>query len=130
MEALVTVVILAILAVIALPMFGKGVRRAELKEVKNMVELTRAGAKYYNFKYGIDALDPGATQTALWAALKIDPPTVDAKCTYTINAGEKKMIVTSGGSPLYTFNLETYKGTINSGNTDSRYLTDVDNTGA
>lgn len=123
-DVLIVVVVLGVLATIAIPAYRMIIRRAELKEVKNTVELARAGAKYYDLKHGISGLTtPGSLST-----LKVDVPD-DSECTYTIvdgGGGIRRLEVRrkSDNVLLYDYDLPDGPGSIKS-TSDARYLQDL-----
>lgn len=122
-DVLLIVIILAILAAIVTPAYNKVVRRSELKEVRTLVELTRAGARYYHGKYGITSITPPANLSVLNVTV---PP--DAKCTYSIVSGGttgRQLQVTSSNGLLYTYDLPDGPGAINGVNPDARYVQDL-----
>ena len=106
-EIMIVMVILAIIASIALPGYVEFKKRIEYKEASGILELVRAGAKYYDLKYGIAALDP--TAGPLWTHLKVDDPS-SAHLVYSIvtgpAAGESDLqISNTDGDVLYTYTL-------------------------
>lgn len=123
-DVLIIVVILAILAAVVVPAYNKVVRRSELKEVRTLVELTRAGAKYYHGKYWITSI----TTPANLSVLNVTVPS-DAKCTYSIvsGAGNTRILEvrrTSDNVLLYTYQLPNGPGVVQA-TTDARYLEDL-----
>ena len=101
-ELIIVMVILGIIASVALPGYSRIKKRMEYKEASGILELVRAGAKYYDLKYGIAALDP--TAGPLWTHLKIDDPPA-ANLGYAIVAGPDLQISNTGGDVLYTYTL-------------------------
>jgi prepilin-type N-terminal cleavage/methylation domain-containing protein len=103
-EIIVVVVILSILASIALPGFKMIKKRIEYKETSGVVGLVRAGAKYYDLKYGLTELPAGDNA---WTYLKVDKPS-DVYLVYEIvdDAGVKYMrIKNQSGDLLYSYKL-------------------------
>lgn len=127
-DVLIIVVILGVLATVAIPAYRMIVRHSQLREVRNLVELTRAGARYYSNKHGITAIDPSKGQPAVWNSLRIDLP-ASPYCTYQItspNATTRRLEVTrnSDGALLYTYDLPNGPGAVQA-TTDARYLNDL-----
>lgn len=125
-DVLIAVVILGILATIAIPMFRQIIRRAQMKEVKNMVEAVISGAKYYEIKHGnISGLTTASP--ACWEALNVDLPD-NPVCAYTIVAAgstTRQLQVSTTDGLLYTYDLPDGPGTINDGNSDKKYVQDL-----
>ena len=124
-ELVIVVVILCVLAVIALPMYDKVIKHTGFKEVASIVSLIRAGAKYYDLKYDLTALD--ADETA-WDVLKVDKPSASGTdLTYVITpsdaTGNPELEVTYGGNVLYEYDLITGSGTT-SADPNAAYLPD------
>ncbi len=120
-ELLIAIIILSILAAVSLPVYNKIIKRTGFKEVTNIVGLIRAGAKYYNLKYGVGVL--AANETA-WGALKLDKPTDSGtNLIYVITSadGDPALQVFYKGNMLYQYNLKTGIG-INTGVPDAAYL--------
>ena len=118
-ELLIVVFVLAILATLSVPMFGGIIKKSELKGVKSALELVRAGAKYYDIKYGLLCLtaDNGA-----WDYLKVnDPSGPDLEYSIEDRGGAKLFVAKYKGSELYTYNLETETGT-KAAEADAAYL--------
>ena len=120
-EIMVVVIILGILAAISLPMYNKIIKRTGFKEVASIVSLVRAGAKYYDLKYDLSALQGNATT---WDVLKVDPPSGSgAGLTYAMAGGANpELQVIYGGNTIYTYDLNAGTGT--TAGADSAYLPD------
>jgi len=118
-EIMVVVIILGILAAISLPMYNKIIKRTGFKEVASIVSLVRAGAKYYDLKYDLSALQGNATT---WDVLKVDPPSGSgAGLSYTMTGGTSPVLqVTYDGNTIYTYDLNAGTGT--TAGADSAYL--------
>jgi len=133
-ELITTVIILGILAGVVIPTFQKAIKRAAYREVKTMAELAKAGASYYDLKYGIANL-PVATyqssnQPLLWQMLNVDRPPA-SKCDYRIEVDAdtfKKLIVYSppGGTWIFKYNFQAIgtagAGVKNNVHADVKYL--------
>jgi len=120
-ELMVVVVILGILAAVSLPMYNKIIKRTGFKEVASIVSLIKAGAKYYDLKYDLSALEGDATT---WDVLKVSEPVdTGTKLTYTMTGGMDPVLqVSYGGKTIYTYDLR--EGTGTKSGTDSIYLPD------
>lgn len=117
-ETLMVLVILGILSAFLLPGYEKIKKRAEYRETTGLLNLVRAGAKYYDLKYGINHLSAGGT--AAWPAMRVNEPT-DAKLTYVIVAGPALEIRNPNGNLLYTYTLPDGPG-VQTGHPDTSYL--------
>lgn len=117
-EVLIVLVVIAILAAFIVPGYGTIKKRAEYRETTGLLNLVRAGAKYYDLKYGINHLAGGGT--AAWPAMRVDEPT-DAKLTYAIVAGPALEIRNPAGQLLYTYTLPDGPG-VKTGHADTSYL--------
>jgi len=121
-ELLIVVVILGIVSILAIPTFSKIITRSQFREVVNVVELVRTGAKYYDLKYGLAALTP---DDGAWPYLKIDKPTSTCELVYTIVAdgsSHPTMRVSRDGSAVYEYDLVDDAGDKKAAHSDSRYL--------
>jgi len=119
-EIIAVVIILGILAAISLPVYNKIIKRTGFKEVASIVSLVRAGAKYYDLKYDLSALQGNATT---WDVLKVDAPTTStgANLTYAMTGGATPVLeVSYGGNTIYTYDLQAGTGT--KSGADSTYL--------
>jgi prepilin-type N-terminal cleavage/methylation domain-containing protein len=117
-EVLVAVIIVGILAAIVLPNYGKLKKRIEYREASGMLQLVRAGAKYYDLKYGIDGI---ATGGDAWTALRIDPPS-GPQLDYVIITGPRLQIQKKDGTWLYRYNLPSGPSSRNTAEPDIVYL--------
>ncbi len=117
-EILVVLLILGILISISIPGYSRLKKRTEYKEASGILELVRAGAKYYDLKYGVSGLPTGSSA---WAALKIDEP-AGPQLTYEVVTGPKLEIKNKGGDWLYRYHLETGAVERNTGHDDYAYL--------
>jgi len=110
-EVMIVVVILGLLVSITLPMYSKVIRRTGFKEVSGIVNLVRAGAKYYDLKYDLSAFD--ANDTTAWNFLKVDKPWDSGiGLTYVLTGGTSPVLeVSYDGNLLYQYDLLTGTGT-------------------
>jgi prepilin-type N-terminal cleavage/methylation domain-containing protein len=111
-ELVIVIVILGIFAMVSFPMYNKIIKRTGFKEVASIVNLVRAGAKYYDLKYDLSNLPAGETA---WGGLKVDKPAASgAELTYTITAsettGNPELEVSYDDSLLYEYDLITETG--------------------
>ena len=123
-EIIIVVVILGLLVTVALSAYGKVIRRTGFREVTRRLNLLRAGARYYDLKYGLNTL--AADETA-WDALKVDKPSDSgANLTYVITSsasGNPELEISYGGSVLYEYDLIDETGTT-SADPNAAYLPD------
>lgn len=128
-DVLIIVVILGVLVTVAIPAYRRIIRRAELREVRNLLELTRAGARYYHLKYDITDIDTSEGQDAVFRSLRVDIP-ADSNCIYQIVAigttRQLQVIRRSDSALLYTYDLPDAGGSIQK-TSDERYLQDLPN---
>jgi prepilin-type N-terminal cleavage/methylation domain-containing protein len=117
-EVLVVVVILGILVSIAIPGYSRLKKSTEYREALGFLELVRAGAKYYDLKYGISGLPTG---TGAWTALKIDEP-AGPQLNYAIISGPRLEIQNQTGAWLYRYNLVNGTTQKRTGHADYQYL--------
>ncbi|MFA5069304.1 MAG: prepilin-type N-terminal cleavage/methylation domain-containing protein [Candidatus Omnitrophota bacterium] len=116
-EVLIVVFIVGILAVASLPAYGKLKKTIEYKETSGILDLVRAGAKYYDLKYGIGGLPVAGA----WDYLKISQP-AGSKLIYQIVSGPKLEICNSSGAWLYRYTLPNGPSEKNTGHDDFQYL--------
>lgn len=118
-EIMVVVVILGVLAAISFPVYNKIVKRTGFKEVASIVSLVRAGAKYYDLKYDLSALEGDPTT---WDVLKVaEPVSSGAKLTYIMTGGTTPVLqVSYDGNTIYTYDLNAGTGTTSGA--DAAYL--------
>ena len=109
-ELLIVLVILAIITAFVLPGYGNIRRRAEYREASSLLNLVRAGAKYYDLKYGISHLALGGV--AAWPAMRVDDPSSSAHLTYDIIAGPALQVSNPDGDVLYTYTLPDGPGAL------------------
>jgi prepilin-type N-terminal cleavage/methylation domain-containing protein len=108
-EMLTVIIILSILGTVSLPIYNRVKTRIEYREASGVLELVRAGAKYYDLKYGISGLssgDPG------WVQLKVDKPT-GLNLIYSIEAaaGIRYMRIRNKNNDLlYSYQLPNGPG--------------------
>jgi prepilin-type N-terminal cleavage/methylation domain-containing protein len=117
-EVLVAVIVVSILVAIVLPNYGNLKKRIEYKEASGILQLVRAGAKYYDLKHGIGGMPTGG---GAWTALRIDPPS-GPQLDYVIIAGPTLEIRKRDGTWLYRYNLSTGGTSRNIGEPDIVYL--------
>ena len=125
-EIMIVVIIIGIIAGFSLSMYSKIIKRAGFKEVARRVDIVRAGARYYGFKYGIDTL-PTDDEDEAWDRLQVDnnPSDSGADLIYAIvsSGGDPALQVSYGGSVLYTYNLATETGSTTA-DPNAKYLPD------
>lgn len=130
---LLVLIIVSILAIGALPEFRRIMRRAEMGEVRGMVDSIRAGARQYVFKQGTIAtlaLSSDPPPADVWDQLNIDVDP-NAVCAYTIVdlsiPARRWLQVDSSGDWLYRYELpdDSDGGDKNSSNADYRYIQDL-----
>jgi prepilin-type N-terminal cleavage/methylation domain-containing protein len=117
-EILIVIVVLGILAAFLLPGYGNIRKRAEYREASGLLNLVRAGAKYYDLKYGINHLALGGA--GAWDAMRVDEPST-AHLTYNIIAGPELEIRSPDGNVLYTYRLPDGPG-VTTADPDTAYL--------
>jgi prepilin-type N-terminal cleavage/methylation domain-containing protein len=119
-EMLTVVIVLSILATVSLPIYNRVKKRIEYRETSGVLELVRAGAKYYDLKYGISVLSSG---DPAWTQLKVDKPAW-LNLVYSIedSAGTKYMrIRNKNNNLLYSYRLPDGPGS-KTAHADTAYL--------
>jgi prepilin-type N-terminal cleavage/methylation domain-containing protein len=119
LETLIVIIILTIVVLAFMPTYSRLKKSMEYKEASSLLELVRAGAKYYDVKYGIGHLVGGA---GAWDTIKVERPT-GGKLDYDIAAGPKLQIKKKDGTTLYVYDLPDGPGTPTA-DPDASYLPD------
>lgn len=122
-ELIIVIVIIGLLVAIALPMYSKVIKRTGFKEVSGIVNLVRAGAKYYDLKYDLSSFD--ANDSTAWDFLKVDKPyNTGTGLTYVLTGGTSPVLqVSYDSNVLYQYDLLTGTGTT-TGDPNAAYLPD------
>ncbi len=121
-EIIAVIVILAILAAVSVPMYNKIIKRSSFKEVSTIVNLVKAGAKYYDLRYDMSIFEAN-DNIEPWVNLRVDKPSgTGTKLTYVITGGTDPVLqVSYDGNLLYTYDLKDGTGTTTA-DPDTAYL--------